>query len=263
MRNKIFYLQLFYVFFFSFSGFGQLQNGTTAPNFTLTDIEGNQHELYQYLDQGKTVYLDFFACHCPFCWSYHNTNALQDLYTEHGPNSSTDDIFVIAIDLDANNGLNEFYGISGNTQGNWVEGTDFPQTNPEGMDLVNIREAYQAFSYPLIYAICPDRTVTNIGKKTKEELYAHVSTCEPLGLQETLGNTKESFGFTGSKLVVINGDANVQYEIRITDIFGRIIETKSVSTNDLSYPITQLSFGVYFAILEKEGIPILVQKFEK
>jgi len=45
--------------FSSFSGFGQLPVGTVAPNFTLTDINGNTHTLYDYLDQGKTVVIDF------------------------------------------------------------------------------------------------------------------------------------------------------------------------------------------------------------
>ena len=37
----------------------QITNGSTAPNFILDDLNGNEHKLYNYLDQGKYVILDF------------------------------------------------------------------------------------------------------------------------------------------------------------------------------------------------------------
>lgn len=45
-----------------------------APNFTVTDSNGNDHQLYEdYLNQGKTVVLKFFFTFCPPC----NANAPQ------------------------------------------------------------------------------------------------------------------------------------------------------------------------------------------
>ena len=38
--------------FIVFNTFAQLPNGSIAPNFTITDIDGVQHELYDILDQG-------------------------------------------------------------------------------------------------------------------------------------------------------------------------------------------------------------------
>ncbi|MBK8704908.1 MAG: redoxin domain-containing protein [Saprospiraceae bacterium] len=39
-----------------------------APNFTLTDSDGQSHNLYtDYLDQGKTVVIKFFFTTCPPC----------------------------------------------------------------------------------------------------------------------------------------------------------------------------------------------------
>ena len=36
-------------------------NGTGTAPFTLTDIQGNSHQLYSYLDSGKTVVLKFMS----------------------------------------------------------------------------------------------------------------------------------------------------------------------------------------------------------
>ena len=37
----------------------QLPDGTIAPDFTLVDINGTTHHLYDYLDSGKTVFIEF------------------------------------------------------------------------------------------------------------------------------------------------------------------------------------------------------------
>ena len=65
MKLTVFVILLTLIF--SNQACAQLQNGSVAPNFTLTDIDGNTHELYDYLDQGKAVLLDFFAVWCGSC----------------------------------------------------------------------------------------------------------------------------------------------------------------------------------------------------
>ncbi len=263
MKNISSLIKLFILLFSSTIGFGQLSNGSIAPNFTVTDINGGQHTLYDYLDQGKTVYIDFFACHCPYCWAYHNTNALQDLYDEHGPGTASDDVFVIAIDLDVNNGTNEFYGISGNTQGNWVSGTNFPQTNPEGTDLTTIRDNYQAFSYPLIYAICPDRIITNIGQKNKDELYAHGATCEPLGLSENKAHAIVNLGFSETDIHVLHVDEEAIQTIQVVDVFGRVLISQSDVSTSTRIDVSALPEGLYFAVLLRDTKAVFSQKFQK
>ena len=59
----------------------QLADGSIAPDWTLTDVNGTAHNLYSYLDGSYTVFLDFSAVWCGPCWSYHTSGALEDLYT--------------------------------------------------------------------------------------------------------------------------------------------------------------------------------------
>ena len=58
----------------------QLPNGSIAPDFELVDLNGTPHILYDYLDDGYTVFLDFSAVWCGPCWGYHISGALENLY---------------------------------------------------------------------------------------------------------------------------------------------------------------------------------------
>lgn len=181
----------------------QLPNGSIAPDFTLTDIYGKTHNLYSYLNDGKTVYLDFFATWCPPCWSHHQSGSLEDLYQSYGPNG-TDEIMVIMIEGDTRTNVNCISGSSGcnnNTQGDWTAGTNFPIA-----DNASVRQLYQVGYYPTIYGICPDKIVTELGQRSSSQYYDwHQNNC---ALTVNLVEKKDVLchgNMTGSVEVVADG----------------------------------------------------------
>lgn len=106
----------------------------TAPDFTVTDSWGNNHNLYDdYLEQGKTVVLKIFYVACPPC----NTIAphLEPLYQDWGGGQGDVQFIELSIKQnDSNAQVNTYKTTHGTTfpaaggQGNSVAAT-IPYTN--------------------------------------------------------------------------------------------------------------------------------------
>lgn len=146
---------------FSFTSFGQIADGSIAPDFTVTDLDGNEHNLYDILGQGKTVILDLFATWCGPCWNYHNMHVLADIYDELGPNG-TDEVFVMAIESDSGTNLDCIYGPTGcnsSTFGDWTDGVPYPIANER-----SVFNALEASYFPTIFTIFPNRQVYEMGQ---------------------------------------------------------------------------------------------------
>ncbi len=169
-------LLLFAACLVAFARFGQAQiaDGSVAPDFTGTDINGQTYHLYELLDQGKTVILDVSATWCGPCWFYHNTHALKGAWEQWGPNG-TNEIVVLFVEGDPNTNLACLYGAAGcssSTQGNWVQGTPYPI-----IDDASIAQKYKINYFPTVFGICPNRRVREIGQVAPEEMHTYALNC--------------------------------------------------------------------------------------
>lgn len=154
----------------------QLADGSIAPDWTLVDLNGTTHNLYTYLNAGKTVYIDVSATWCGPCWSYHGTGALENLYTTYGP-TGTNEVMVFFIEGDGATTLADLNGTTGGTQGDWVTGTPYPIINPSAAATTTFNTNYAIGYFPTIYMICPDRSITEVGQASTATLYAAKSAC--------------------------------------------------------------------------------------
>ena len=63
------------------AAWAQVVSGQAAPNFTLTDSNGQKHSLSEY--KGKFVVLEWFNPECPFVKKHYNSGNMQILQKEY------------------------------------------------------------------------------------------------------------------------------------------------------------------------------------
>lgn len=166
----------------------QVTTGSLSSDWTLTDINGVSHNLYTYLNAGKTVFIDISATWCGPCWSYHNDGEFESLWVNHGPagglgvsSSTTDDCMVFFVEGDDQTNSADLHGTGSNTQGDWVTGVKHPiidptsSTNPSTNAFNNL---YNVTGFPACIMICPDHSMKEVDQYTASQLYAaKTSTC--------------------------------------------------------------------------------------
>ena len=184
---------------FASKSIAQLPDGSVAPNFTTTDVNGNSHTLYDYLDQGYTVVLDISATWCGPCWNYHTGGALEELWEDHGPAgqpgvsaNTTDDVVVLWFEGDPSTPLSE---LENSSYGNWLlpngNAVNFPMCNDN-----NIAQLYNLPYWPIIYTICPNRILTESGQLSATAHYNGASNCEVA----SGANNGSILGYTGETI---------------------------------------------------------------
>ena len=153
MKKLIFTIAIYLTTTLSFS-----QVGTVAPDFTATDINGNIHNLYDYLNDGKVVIIDVSTTWCTPCWwLHHDWHYLEDWYAEFGPNG-TDQLAIFLYEADEDTGLDDLNGTGPNTQGDWVTGTPYPIFNES--PTIPVLNSFINGGFPSVDIICPsDRII--------------------------------------------------------------------------------------------------------
>lgn len=233
-----------------------------APDFTITDIHGEEHSLYaDYLDQGKTVVLDLFFVDCPPC------NALMPFLTESYAKwgSGSADVEFISLTGDPYNtddnpyvqAFEDMHGTSWPTASNEGNGPQSQQTYADG-------DFGPFYGYPTLVVIAPDGSV---------QFDAYDSS----SWEATIAILEEWIMNTGAELPTVNNDdlspivqdiqlypnptSDVSFlsfnldksdllNISILDLSGREVETLenknfSAGAHELQISVRDLASGHY------------------
>lgn len=235
---------------FSQTSFSQLPDGSIAPNFTLTDRDGVEHHLYEYLDQGKVVFIKFFACHCPGCWAYHETGKLDSLYAMYGPDG-TDQIRVLMLEHDQNN-PEAFSGQGSYTQGDWETGNSVPMIDVEGAIDRQVFDDYNLNYYPMVMKICTDkRTELMSTSYSIQELFNEADDCPGnLSLDESAQATWIYLNDV-SQQIELYGFQEVS-KIQLFNLMGQEVLSMDESLAD-KIDVSHLKSGVFIARIQYAG----------
>jgi hypothetical protein len=256
---KYFILTIALVFSFSFSSFAQLADGSIAPDFTTTDVNGNTHRLYDYLDAGYTVILDISATWCTPCWNYHAGGTFEEIWEAHGPagqpgvsENTTDDVMILWFEGDASTDLSE---LENSALGNWLqpdpngEPVHFPMSNDD-----NIANLYDLPYWPIIYTICPSRVISESGQANAAVHYANLDDC-PVAVEGVNASLVSYDGNLAPNGCETTASGNVSVTVQnlgseaLTDFSVEVIENgNTIATQDYSgslavYELTTIDFG--------------------
>jgi hypothetical protein len=233
--------------------FAALPNGSVAEDFTLTDLNGNTHHLYSYLNADMPVVIDFSATWCGPCWNYHTSGVLEELWDEYGPDASNE-IMVLFIEPDASTNTDCLYGLPscvGGTYGNWTAGTGYPIIDLIGSDLV-VGTDYNVTFYPTLYGISPDKRTWLVGQASKTTWERWLLESFTLDATETITDAycsdngsitvNATGGFGNLSYYWSNGETGTTvsnlspgtYDLEITDANGYFIERSYVVNGPVS-----------------------------
>ena len=195
---------------------------TTAVDFTVTDTDGNTHVLFDYLDDGKYVLIDFFYTTCGPCQI--TAPKVSEAYTYFGCN--TGDLVVLGIDY-------------GDTDAEVIQfeqtfGVIYPSSSGEEGGGTPVCTAYGITAYPTVILIAPDRSIVEQDIWPIENGAYIVSVVEPYGPQ---GNSCEaspteiaSYSFSEQTDAATIGDGTIDIEVASSTSLSALVPTFSLSS---------------------------------
>ncbi len=223
-----------------------------ASDFTVSDIDGNSHNLYSKLNQGKIVILAFFSTDSRYSFAYHNSEDLLNLYEAHGPNGDNQ-LEIYYIEGDPNTDDNCIKGESNcqspnNTFQDWAFGIDFPIISSP-----SIAQQYGVTEYPSIFVVCPGKSIRSLPTLRANALWAAAAECPvPMG-SNNVGIYYFDSGVSNDEICI---NTTLQPHFQIVNLGTNPVSNLNlvVKFNDLyekSYPIT----GTLMK-LEERTIPV-------
>ena len=125
-------------------------NGTGyAPNFTVTDINGTSHTLYDYLDSGYVTVLELLSVTCGHCIAY--APGTENSYQTNGPNGTN---------------VARFLGLEVNSSTDSSAIANFMSTYGVTMPIADnvspVGINYQLYYTPSYFVVYPDSSYTTL-----------------------------------------------------------------------------------------------------
>lgn len=250
---KSYFTLILFFSLFSTSLYAQPE-GDTFPDFTVTDIEGNTHNLQSYLDDGKIVLIDVFATWCSICTS--SLVAVDALYEDYGPDGDNT-LVVLAFEKDPNT----------NNEAQYVETHNVP--NPVIADGLDEIAEWNTIYQPNFFVVCSDGSFdyhfSGVGSSTTV-LQGLIDDCESLSTgiedhQDELGFKFLSNPVQDKLVFQIEKEVNINYSV--LDMSGKVIMKGITQNSRNTVDVSSLDRGIYLLQLNNGIDTRVTQKFIK
>lgn len=243
---------------------------TTALDFTATDDNGNTFNLFNTLNSGKYVVLDFMFTNCGPC-----QNAAPKFYqafVNYGSNSPMAQITFVSINRDDNNAVMHSWvaahenptgpypiGISG-TQGSATAG---PQT---------FSTLYGIGAFPTFILIAPNKTILeqdmwpiNTAADFTTYFQAHGLNPSTAGINDAADAAAVSIYPVPAQNEIAITTNKVIEEIMIVDVLGKTVINQVLETKDNKavVNVAKLNSGIYYSVIKTSNDETITRKFLK
>jgi thiol-disulfide isomerase/thioredoxin len=228
--------------------------GDIVDDFTVTDIYGVEHNLYEYADAGKHIYLDFFFDTCGPCQTWQPT--FSEFYDKYGCNGG--DLVMISI----NNGTDSDEEVL-----LYEETYGGPYNHPPAVSAdggsASVDSNFGVSAYPTFCLIGPDRTllnrdiwpltdITTFEATFPNGLEPEIMECTILGVTE---NQNVEFtvvpSISNGQNISLVMENQVAKTIQVFDLTGREVYSLNVNANNMAFSLN-VSSGTYLVKVTTE-----------
>ena len=215
-------------------------------DFTFNDIDGNQHNLYNYLDQEKIVVLDIFTTWCTNCLNA--IPAVKAVWEARGPEGD-DSIVMLYFERDPNTSNEAAYVQQHNLT--------IPVITEATQQVLDWGITYQ----PVYIVVCPDRSyemhLGSIGAQG-QSITALIDQCaETVGLEEELQLTSNVY--SDGKVVHAEIESNRTIALSLYNLMGSKIRDVELPSGNYHWRQSDLQAGIYILRLNDESYKVVIQ----
>ena len=214
---------------------------TQAPDFTQTDIYGNTYNMYDQLDLGKVVLIDFFSVGWPTCMT--NAAPLDTIFQNYQPQ-----LFMYGIEAVGNDSaaIEQFKADNGPIT--------YPMFSTEYND--SVVGLYNVYGTPKYYVICPDRVYRSVNFNDITDM---IDTClaNMVNIEE-INKTNVNI-YSNKNKITINNNLEKNLSIDIYNITGKKVMSKNINDRVYSFYVN-FTKGIYIVKIYSNGQAIKTQK---
>ncbi len=230
--------------------------GDIVDDFTVTDVEGNEHNLYSITATGKYVFLDFFFVNCGPCQTWQPT--YNELYDKYGCNQG--EIYCLSI----NSGIDDDAAVIAYEETFGGPFNHAPAVSMEGGSGA-VDDNFGVIAYPTFCLINPDNEIINTdiwpltGVETFEAAFPEgfdpaPMECTILGIGDTntLSVTLYPNPVSANGNLTIRLDAPQTSQVTIFSVTGRSLYSHQFEGSEIEIPVN-LASGTYFLSIDGEN----------
>jgi thiol-disulfide isomerase/thioredoxin len=244
---------------------------TTAVDFTAKDIDGNTFNLFDKLDEGKYVFIDFFFTSCVPCQN--TAPKLYQAFTSYGANAANSQVYFVSINRDDNNAtMHTWESTYMNPNGPYPRGISGTEGSATGGPQT-ISATYGVNAYPTMILIAPNRQVVeqdiwpiSTAADFIPFFSAHSIWQGATSLNNVVANNNISiFPSPANNEVTLNVTGNKLNGVRMLDMLGNLVLAQNFDNAQQSKTIniSNLKAGVYFAEIRVNDTDLVIKKFVK